>query len=178
MIANKRVAKRYAKSFLYGDAVKKNIAALAEDTKALAGVFESDSSINEFFTSPLNTRDVKLKVIGNIAKKLEISSITLSLLKLLINKDRMEILTSLAEEFEEISDRINDRIRIKLTTAYEPSVSELEEIAEKLSQYFGKKAVVERSIDPGIVGGFKLEGEGKLIDMSIKGQIRKIISNL
>ena len=178
MINNKRVAKRYAKAFLRDDAIKDKITILADEAKALAEVIKSDKQIEDFFTCPITPREVKLKVVRNIVKRLELSSYTRSFLELLIKKGRMAVFSSTAEELQEISDRINDRVRVSLTTAYEPSVSELKELAERISKYFGREAVVERKIDPSIIGGFIIKSEDNLIDMSVKGQIRRILSKV
>jgi len=178
MIYDRRAARRYARAFVHEKADKDKIALLAEEIAALVRVIESDREIEEFFLSPINPREVKLKVVGNIIKKLKFSSYTQSLLKLLINKDRIAIISSVAEEIREISDRLNDRVRVSLTTAYEPSVDEIGELSERIGKYFDRKAVVGRKIDSSIIGGFVLEGEGKLIDMSIKGQIKKILSRV
>ena len=178
MIYDRRAARRYARAFVHEKADKGKIALLVKEISALVRVIESDREIGEFFLSPINPKEVKLKVVGNIIKKLEFSSYTQTLLKLLINKDRIAIISAVAEEIREISDRLNDRVRVSLTTAYEPSVDEIGELSERIGKYFDRKAIVERKIDSSIIGGFVLEGEGKLIDMSIKGQIKKILSKV
>jgi len=151
---------------------------MADEVMALAHVIESDKDIKEFFISPVNSRKQKLKVVGNIVKKLELSTYTLNFFELLINKNRITLMSSVAEELQEISDQIKGFMRVALTTAFEPSVTELEELSERISKYFGRKAIVERNINPEILGGFILEGDGKLIDMSVRGQIRRILSKV
>ena len=175
---DKRIAKRYAKAFFNDDISKDRLNILVEEMKALAVVIESEKRYSEFFSNPILSRETKFKVIENIIKRLNFSSSTLSFFKLLIKNKRVVILSSLVEELEKFSDLINDRFRVTLKTAYEPSVSELEKISERISTYFGRKAIVIRSIDPDIIGGFILESEGKLIDMSVKGQIKRILSKV
>ena len=107
MIYDRRAARRYARAFVHEKTDKDKIALLAEEIAALVRVIESDREIEEFFLSPINPPEVKLKVVGNIIKKLEFSSYTQTLLELLINKDRIAIISSVAEEIREISDRLN-----------------------------------------------------------------------
>jgi len=175
---NKRIAKRYAKVFLHENMEKESIEIVADEVIALARVIESDRDIKEFFISPVNSRKQKLRVVRNIVKKLELSTYTFNFFELLINKDSLALMSSVAEELQEISDQINGFVRVTLTTAFEPSVTELEELSERISKYFGSKAIIKRNIDSEILGGFILEGDGKLIDMSVRGQIRRILSKV
>ena len=178
MINNKKVAKRYAKAFLHEKADKDKFALMADEIKIIAESIESHDEFKEFFESPLNTREVKINVVRNMSKQLEVSSYSLLLLELLIKKNRMSIMSLIADELQSISDEINGRVRVSMTTAYEPSVSEIEDISKNISAYFKREVIVFRKIDPSIIGGFILESEGKLIDMSIKGQIRKLLTKV
>ena len=178
MIKNKLVAKRYVKAFAHEHTYKEKISRLSDELKAIAKALESDDNLGEFFRSPITPRDVKLRVINNMAKQLDLSSYTRSLLGLLIRNRRMEYLPSVAEELQMLSDELNDRVRVTITTAYEPSAQELEDLSKRISKYFKRKVLAERQIDPSIIGGFILEGDEKVIDMSIKSQIERIFSKI
>ena len=65
-----------------------------------------------------------------------------------------------------------------MTTAFEPSKADIEVLSKQINDFFGKNAIVEKYIDPSIIGGFVLEGDDKLIDLSVKGQIQKALSDI
>jgi F-type H+-transporting ATPase subunit delta len=176
MINEMKIAKRYARIFLNKKMGTDSILILAAEMQFIADTIESDSEIHEFFKSPVVPRKVKLEIAGNLVKKGGFSSYTLELLELLINKNRADIIMYVSRELHFIADTLLSRIRVRMTTAAEPSVTEIEGLSKKVGQFFGKNVFVERYMDPSIIGGFILEGEGKLIDLSIKGQIRRALS--
>ena len=178
MAQNRRIAKRYARAFFHEKANREKIDILSEEIKAIVGAFKVNAESMEFFISPAATREAKLKAMGNITDKLKLSSYTSELLKLLVRKDRIAIIVEIAEELQEMSDNMNDRVRVKVTTAVEPSVDDLKLMADRISKYFGKIAAVERQIDETIIGGFILEGDGKLLDLSVKGQLSRILKKV
>ncbi len=178
MIQNKKIARRYAKAFLHDNLGKNEIDVLTNEIMSFVMVLESDEKVREFFISPVNSKNTKVKVIKNLAKKIGFSTYTVSLIEILINNDRMKIIFDVFEELQKVSDKIHDRVRIKMTTAYEPSVEDIKELNRRISSYFGRNAIVDRKIDSSIIGGFILEGEGKLVDMSIKGQIERALSEI
>lgn len=175
---NKKIAKRYAKAFLHDSTDKKEIDNLTSEIEALVNAIELDDRIKEFFVSPVYSKEMKIKIIKNLGKKFEFSAYTLSLFEILIKNDRMDIISEVLDQLHEVLDKIHGQIRVKVTTAYEPSVKDIEELRRRISDFFGSKAIVKRHIDESIIGGFVLEGDGKLIDMSVKGQIERALSGM
>jgi len=173
---DKRVARRYAKAFLHDSLDRQTIDTMTDEFKAMVIVMDTDEKIREFFTSPVNSKEKKLKVFNNMAEKLGFSKHTRTALNILIRKERIDILADVYEQIRGVSDDIHKRIRVIVTTAYEPDAAEIREIAQGISTYFSREAVIERNIDPSILGGFVCEGEGRIIDMSVKGQIERVIT--
>ena len=174
----RKIAKRYAKAFLHEQMDTEKIDNLTDEIRSFVLALESDEKIKEFFVSPVNSKEVKIKIMKNLVDKLGFSSYTFSLVEILIKKDRMDIISDVYEELQDVSDKIHGRIRVKVTTAYEPSTKDIEELSKRISGYFGQKAIIERQIDSEIIGGFILEGEGKIIDMSSKRQIERALSQI
>ncbi|MFC1551650.1 ATP synthase F1 subunit delta [Candidatus Latescibacterota bacterium] len=176
MLHNRKIAKRYAKAFAHEKMSERDIDSLTGELKSFIFALESDIKIKEYFESPVNSKDSKSKVMRDLSGKIGFSDNIVSLIEVLIKKDRMNLLHDVYDELMKNSDRIHKRIRVKLTTAYEPSVDDIEKISKKVSDYFGRNAIVDRSIDESIIGGIVLEGDGKMIDMSIKGQLKRAFS--
>ena len=176
MIKEIEIAKRYAHVFLNKKMGRDDILTLAAEMQFISDAIESDSEIKEFFASPVVTRKVKLDIAMNLVKRGGFSRYTLELLLMLINRDRADIITYVSRELHFIADELLNRIRVRMTTAAEPSVTEIEGLSKKVGHFFGKNVFVERYMDPSIIGGFILEGEGKLIDLSVRGQIRRALS--
>jgi len=178
MIYDKKIAKRYAKAFLHDSMDKKEVDNLSSELESFIQAIDSDEKTKQFFISPVYSRDTKLNIIKVLGKNLEFSAYTLSLLEILIKNDRMGIISEVLDQIHAVMDRIHSRVRINVTTAHEPSVKEIEELTRKISDFFGRKAIVKRYLDKSIIGGFMIEGDGKLIDMSVKGQIERALSEI
>jgi F-type H+-transporting ATPase subunit delta len=170
-----RLAKKYARVFLTEKMDKENILILAAEMQFIADAFRRDTLVEEFFSSPAVPPQKRLEAVQRFAAEGGFSPYTLHLLKVLIEKGRGDIIPFVARELHSIADCILNRIRVRMTSAAEPSVTEIEGLSKRISHFFGKNVFVERAIDPSLIGGFILEGEGKLIDMSIRGQIERAL---
>lgn len=174
MLDKLRIAKRYAKIFLNEKTDKNDMLTLAAEMQFFADSLRSDHHLMDFFQCPVIPRKEKLASIKNISEKCGFSNYTLRLLEILITHKRENLILLVSSELHIIADTILSRIRVKMKTASEPSVSDIENLNKQLSHFFKKNVFVERSIDPSIIGGFILEGDGKLIDLSIYGQLKRI----
>ena len=175
---NRKIAKRYAKAFLHEEMDTEKIDGLTDEMRSFVLALESDEKIKEFFVSPVNSKELKIKIMKTLVEKLGFSTYTFSMIEILIKKDRMDIVSDVYEELQDVSDKIHDRVRVKVTTAYEPSIEDIKELSKRISSYFGRRAIIERQIDREIIGGVILEGEGKVIDMSVMGQIKRALSEI
>lgn len=178
MIENRRIAKRYAKAFIHDSVDKETVERLAQEIRGFANALDSDPEIKNFFLNPVVKRATKIKAVERIMNRLGFSSFALELLVILIKKHRLGIVNEIADELRDTSDVINNRVRVRLTTAAEPSVDELSEIAVRIQTFFKRETVVDRVIDESIIGGFILEGDGKRIDLSVRGQIRRLLEKV
>ena len=175
---DRQIARRYARAFVEGRTEPAKIEALAEEAAGFAAAVDRDVHIKDFFLNPLYKKQTKINVLKATVDKLGFSSYTFSLLEILINKDRFNILTTVADELREYADRLNKRVRVNVTTAVEPSPADLKDISDGLREFFKRDTVVHRTIDPSVIGGFVIEGDGKMIDLSVAGQIRRILSRV
>jgi F-type H+-transporting ATPase subunit delta len=174
MLDKLRSAKRYAKIFLNKKMDKNEMLVLAAEMQFLANTLISDSYLMEFFECTVIPREKKLTAIRKISENCGFSKYTLRLLEILVEHKRENLITLVSSELHLIADQLLSRIRVKMTTASEPSVDEIDDLNKRIGGFFKKNIFIERYIDPSIIGGFILEGDGKLIDLSIYGQLKRI----
>ena len=104
---------------------------------------------------------------------------TLKFLLLLVDRGRIEVLDSIAQKFLELSYK-QDSIEIaKITSSIQLSADQQQSIAEKLKAITGAKQIkLALKVDPQLIGGFTIEIGSKMIDTSIRGQLKQISSLL
>jgi F-type H+-transporting ATPase subunit delta len=97
---------------------------------------------------------------------------------LLVTRNRIEVLESIAQKFLELSYKQESIEIAKITSSIQLSAEQQKQIAEKLKVITGAKQIkLALKIDPKLIGGFTIEIGSKMIDTSILGQLKQI-SNL
>jgi F-type H+-transporting ATPase subunit delta len=169
-----KVAVPYAEALL--DLAKSNdsLKETTNDMNIVSQFLANSSDLKKFLGNPLITKDAKKNVVKDILGE-QIGESTLKFLLLLVERGRIEVLESIAQKFLELSFK-QDSIEIaKITSSIQLSAQQQKEIAEKLKVITGAKQIkLALKVDPALIGGFTIEIGSKMIDTSIRGQLKQI----
>jgi F-type H+-transporting ATPase subunit delta len=172
-----KVAEPYAEALL--DLAKSNdsLKETTNDMNIVSQFLANSSDLKKFLGNHLINRDAKKNVVKDILGE-QISGNTLKFLLLLVTRNRIEVLESIAQKFLELSYKQESIEIAKITSSIQLSAEQQKQIAEKLKVITGAKQIkLALKIDPKLIGGFTIEIGSKMIDTSILGQLKQI-SNL
>ena len=145
-----------------------------KEEKLTKSELETLNSLKNFLGNPLITRVAKKKVIKDVLGE-QISSQTLTFLMLLVDRGRIAYLDGIAYKFLELSYKEESIEIAKVTSSVQLSAQQQKTIAEKLKKITGAKQIkLALKVDPQLIGGFTIEIGSKLIDTSIRGQLKQI----
>lgn len=169
-----KVSVPYAEALL--DLAKSNdsLKETTNDMNIVSQFLANSSDLKKFLGNPLITKDAKKNVVKDILGE-QIGDSTLKFLLLLVERGRIEVLESIAQKFLELSFK-QDSIEIaKIISSIQLSAQQQKEIAEKLKVITGAKQIkLALKVDPALIGGFTIEIGSKMIDTSIRGQLKQI----
>ena len=169
-----KVAVPYAEALL--DLAKSNdsLKETTNDMNIVSQFLANSSDLKKFLGNPLISKDAKKNVVKDILGE-QIDGSTLKFLLLLVERGRIEILESIAQKFLELSFKQESIEIAKITSSIQLSAQQQKEIAEKLKVITGAKQIkLALKVDPALIGGFTIEIGSKMIDTSIRGQLKQI----
>jgi F-type H+-transporting ATPase subunit delta len=95
-------------------------------------------------------------------------------LMLAAEKGRIADIHEIASEFERLMAREERRLDVELTTAYELSDDEAQEIVKQIEDASGRKVEATRSVDPNLIGGLVLQAGSMRVDASVRGRLERL----
>ena len=169
-----KVAEPYAEAFLDLAKSTNSLKETTNDINIVSQFLANSSDLKKFLGNPLVTKDAKKNVVKDILGE-QISESTLKFILLLVNRGRIEVLEQVAQKFLELSYKQESIEIAKITSSIQLSASQQKEIAEKLKTITGAKQIkLALKVDPELIGGFTIEVGSKMIDTSIRGQLKEI----
>ena len=102
---NRNIARRYAKAFFKVAAEGKMYRECYEELVAFSDIIRTDDNLHGFLTNPIFSLSDKKTVMEALIQKTNISNLSASFLKLLVDKRRIVLLPDIMDCFRDIMDK-------------------------------------------------------------------------
>lgn len=99
-------------------------------------------------------------------------------LRLIAEKGRAASIEGIHAELERIIARAEGQLSVTLTTAYELSDKEAEDIVKRIERASGRRIEAVRKVDPALIGGIVLQAGSLRADASIRGRLDRMKQEL
>jgi len=106
------------------------------------------------------------------------STLTLKFLRLVNEKGRLAHLPAIVAAFDQLVQESYGRVEVDVFTAAPMDASAVADVKARLSAAIGKDAIVHPYTDASMIGGIKLRMGDRLIDGSVRSQLRQIKDRL
>ncbi len=170
---NPRLAARYAKSLLDLSIEQNQLDAVYADMQFLKQINKSNADFVTLLRSPIVTSDKKDKIIQAVIGD-KVSKLTMMFVNLLTNKKRESNMPEIVLAFLEQYNKLKNIQTVKLTTASPISEDLKNSIVAKVRTATTTAVEIESVVNEELIGGFKLEVAGTLIDASILNDLNDV----
>merc|ERR1712205_262111 len=179
MASNSEVSASYAAALL--DMAKETgaLEAIHADMDALETICTED--LTTFLSNSTVPKDKKAAMLSQIAKEGQFSAATGNFLSLLVDKQRIDLLAEIIEEFDGLYCDETDTQVATVTSAVQLENEQQFLIAKKLQEMTGAKNIkLKPQVDAALIGGFVVAcaNASQQIDMSVAGQLEKVASSM
>lgn len=168
-----RIADRYAKSLL-GLAKEQN---KVDEVHNDVLYFNEVCDVKDFelmLKSPIIHADKKLSILDNIIGK-KVSGLTMSFIKLLVNKGREGYLPEIGNAFVRHYNKLKNITPVTIKTAVPISEDLLEAIRSKVkNEEHLNQIELSSAVDEELIGGFTLQFDDLMYDASVARKLKEI----
>lgn len=173
-VAVSKIAEPYAEALLELANSNKSLKETTNDMNIVSQFLANSSDLKKFLGNPLVSRGAKKSVLKDVLGE-QIDAKTLTFLMLLVDRGRIMFLEDIAQKFLALSYKTESIEIAKVTSSIQLSADQQKNLAEKLKKITGAKQIkLALKVDPSLIGGFTVEIGSKLIDTSIRGQLKQI----
>jgi len=163
--------KRHAQAVFQIALEEKRVDGWMGDLEKIAVVL-GDAEIAAVLSSPRVSPEKKKDLLDRGLKG--ISPMAMNLAQLLVARDRLQLVQSLAVEYRRLMNTYGGLELAEVTTAVPISDQEGEKVGKGLTALSGKKVTLELNVDPDILGGFIARLGDKLIDASARTRLQEL----
>ena len=176
MQRSKKLAKNYAQALI--DLTENNISQQEEylnELKEITQLITSVENSKKVFNSPAISKDEKKNLLNKLFQG-KLNQKLLNFLFLLIDNQRFNLICEIHDEVQNLVNKSKGIIIAEVSSANELDQITLENIKKKLENSFREngKISLKTKVEPGLIGGLKVQINDLVYDGSVKGRLENL----
>ena len=168
------VAAPYAQALLSIAQSKDSVDNVSQVAADLLGLLKESDSLSSFLANPITADDAKKAVLTRILGD-DANQQMKNFLMLLVDKGRIYLVEPILQQFQAKVRALQQTVLAEVTSAIELTDEQKETVRQKVVSMTDAQSVeLETRVDPDLIGGVIIQIGSKVLDASVRGQLRRI----
>lgn len=172
------VSRRYARALYELGVESGDLDKLVGELASVAQMLETSDDFRKSMDNPLVAPDAKKAVLGDIADRLLLGSVTKHTVMMLGERRRLVLLPEIVQLLKEMTDLRTGVVRAVVTTAIPMSDAYYDKLRVVLEKLTGRKVVLDKTTDPTIIAGVVTRIGDRILDGSIRTRLQGLKNSL
>ena len=148
-----------------------------ETFRSLESLMSESGEFKDFVQNPVIRNEDKKEVLKQVMG--DANPYLVNFMMLLVDKRRIIFLESIVEQYLSLLRKLNQTVLAEVISARELSDEQKGNIVERVKGIVEARDVeLKTSVDPDLIGGVIIKVGSKVIDASLRGQLRRISVSL
>ena len=173
-----KIAAPYARA-LFDFSVEQNIMhQITADFQNLDIFLAETPELLEYLNNPIVNQKVKSEILTKTLKS-QLNTETFKFLMVLVERDRINLLTTIIESYLELIYQTASIKMIDVSTASAFTNLQKDTLIQKLKELTNAREIrLVINVEPSLIGGFLIKTDSKVIDFTVKNQLQKLAKHL
>ena len=173
-----KIAAPYARA-LFDFSVEKNIMhQITADFQNLDIFLAETPELLEYLNNPIVNQKVKSEILTKTLKS-QLNTETFKFLMVLVERDRINLLTTIIESYLELIYQTASIKMIEVSTAFPFTNKQRNTLIKKLKDITKAREIrLVITVDSNLIGGFLIKTNSKVLDFTVKNQLQKLANHL
>ncbi len=170
------LAERYAGALYELADEAKTLDQVADDLRALKGMFADSEDFRRLVRSPVLKREDQERAIAAVAAASDAQPLTVNFLRLVARNRRLFALSEMIEMFLSILATRRGEVQAKVTAAHSLSDDQISRLEAALREVAGAKVTLEAHVDQSLLGGLVVQLGSRMYDSSLRTKLQRLQS--
>lgn len=172
------IAGRYAQALFDIGVETGTLARVAEETLSFAELYSTSAELRSVLDNPLVPEPAREALLQDIAARSGLSDTVKNTLRLLAQRHRLAVVPAMARALVKMSDEKQGIVRASVTSAKPMDEAYAKRLQAELEKMTGKRVVLTRAVDAGLLAGVVTRVGDTVIDGSLRTRLNGMKSQL
>lgn len=147
--------------------------AFAEGLGTVEQALEENPGFLQLLSSPAIPREARMDALSQAFQE-KIPFSELVLLRMMVSRGHARNMIEMIREYRDLQREQRGESEALVTSAVPLTEAEREALRTKLEKRFGRKMVLKCEVDPSLLGGIRVETEGRVLDGSLRARLQEM----
>jgi F-type H+-transporting ATPase subunit delta len=148
------------------------VEALGNDLASFASVLDTgEGQLRSALTNPGLTTIERKAVLDQVLVKMSLDKDTANFLRLLVDKNRLDVFDGIQRSYNEMADELAGRARATVTTATKLTAAMQKTVKSALEDSTGKTVEIDFKVDSGLISGMVAQVGDISYDASVRTRL-------
>ena len=163
---------------LYSLAREENLSdVVLQELKLLRGAFTQEPDFVRLLSAPNLSKEERCDILDRSFRG-KVQPYVLNFLKILTEKGYARYFCDCCDAYRELYNADHGILTVKAVTAVPLTDQQAAKLSKKLASITGKTIELQNRVDPGCMGGVRLDYDGKRVDGTVAGRLDAVRSLL
>lgn len=168
------IAQRYAQALFDIGVEQGDVATISHHMDLFAQAYADHKPLRAVLDNPLIAESKRVAVATALGRRLGVSTTILNTLRLLIQRNRVVLVTSIAPILRQLHDEHQGVVRASVVSAVALSEPLAQRLRGELERMTGKRVVMTRGVDPSLIAGVVTRMGDTVIDGSLRTRLEEL----
>ncbi|MFC1494632.1 ATP synthase F1 subunit delta [Thermodesulfobacteriota bacterium] len=170
-MSDSRISKRYARALFSLGKEDGSFATYGRELNEFKDLFKANAEFGNAVSNQIYAMEERKNILLFVLEKSGFSSLVKNFLKLLLDKNRIGYVETIAENYAALTDEASNIVNTEIITARPIQEDALQKVIEALKDMTSKDIKPEVKEDPELIGGIVVKIGDLVLDGSIKAQL-------
>ena len=166
-------SREYAEALFELAAEENRAAEFAEALDTVEEALRDNPGFTDTLSSPAIPRGERMDMLS-AAFRTRIPLSVLVLLRMMVYRGHARSVQEMISAYRELVRERSGESTARVSSAVALTEAEQEALRQKLEKRFGRKMTLECQVDPGLLGGIRVETEGRVLDGTLRTRLNEI----
>lgn len=148
-----------------------------QDALSIAAGVAAEAGVAESLSDPAKTAAQRAALLSDLLGDALPADVA-NFVTIMAENDRLPLLAEIAALFAELKAAAEASIAVSVTSAFDVSTQELDQISAAMSRRFERTVSIASETDPALIGGAIIRAGDVVIDGSVRGRLNKLAGTL
>jgi F-type H+-transporting ATPase subunit delta len=164
----------YARSVLELATAQDQAREIGQELEELGKIVDADPLFANFLANPSVGEEERGRVVAKVFGDGRVSPLVFNLLRVANRKGRLGMLRQIALAYAELLEQQMGIVEVDVTVAHRLTPEQADDVRRRVGEALKREVVLHQYVDESIIGGLVLRVEDRLLDSSVRAQLRAV----